>query len=268
MSIIETTKTTTTTTDILISGNQQQLLNELIAKRKGKVISINPRIESINKRTVRAIKDKENFITKTGEFRYTNNKPVKAGIPYHIHYTSVLEEFYMTEYEHEPKKSKIIYPNDIKTNFQYYNNLNKQEPLKLKGERIKPSDQNYLKGFFVRHFAKKANELQSPPFEINVKNFDESSLYVYVKLKWYLLGSEEKVYLKNSREILKASKTISNIGKILPKMQYYRYDRSLDPDELIKERLGIRGASETTGTTTTTTTTTTETFEGSNGGVY
>ena len=49
-------------------------------------------------------------------------------------------------------------------------------------------------------------------------------------------------------------------------MQYYRYDRSLDPDELIKERLGIRGASETTGTTTTTTTT--ETFEGSNGGVY
>ena len=41
-------------------------------------------------------------------------------------------------------------------------------------------------------------------------------------------------------------------------MQYYRYDRSLDPKELIKERLGIRG----------TTTTTTETFEESNGGAY
>ena len=123
----------------------------------------------------------------------------------------------------------------------------------MKGERIKPSDQNYLKGFFVRHFAKKANELQSPPFEVNEKNFEKSSLYVYVKLKWYLAGLEEKVYVKNSNEIIKASKTISNIGKILPKMQYYRYDRSLDPKESIKERLGIRG------------TTTTETDKESNG---
>ena len=241
-----------------------QQLDELIAKRKGKVTSISPKIESINKRTVRVIKDNNNFITKTGEFRFSDDKPVKAGIPYHIHYTSILEEFYMTEYEHKPKKSKIIYPNDIKTNFQYYNNLNKQEPLKLKGERIEPTDEDYLKSYFVRYFAKKANELQSPPFEINVKNFDKSSLYIYVSLKWYLAGSEEEVYLRNSREILKASKTISNIGKILPKMQYYRYDRSLDSKELIKERLGIRGASETTGTTTTET----GTSEGSNGGVY
>ena len=224
-----------------------QQFDELIAKRKGKVTSINPRIEGVNKRTVRTIKDEENFITKVGEFRYTNDNPVKAGIPYHIHYTSTLEEFYMTEYEHEPKKSKIIYPNDIKTNFQYYNNLNKQEPLKLKGERIKPTDQDYLNGFFVRHFAKKANELQSPPSEINVKNFDKSSLYIYVSLKWYLVGSEERVYLRNSREIIKASKTISNIGKILPKMQYYRYDRSLDSKELIKERLGIRGTTTDQG---------------------
>ena len=231
-----------------------QQLDELIVRRKGKVTSINPRIEGVNKRTVRTIKDEENFITKTGEFNFSNGKPVKAGIPYHIHYTSTLEEYYMTEYEHEPKKSKIIYPNDIKTNFQYYNNLNKQEPLKIEGERIEPTDQDYLKGFFVRYFAKKANELQSPPFEVNKKNFNKSPLYVYVKLKWYLTGSEERIYIKNSNEILKASKTISNIGKILPKMQYYRYDRSLDPKELIKERLGIRG----------TTTTTTETFEESN----
>ena len=114
-----------------------QQFDELIARRKGKVIAINPRIESINKRTTRTVKDEENFITKVGEFRFSDDRPVKAGIPYHIHYTSMLEEFYMTEYEHKPKMSKIIYPNGIKTNFQYYNILNKQEPLKLKGERIK-----------------------------------------------------------------------------------------------------------------------------------
>ena len=41
--------------DIPISGTGQQRLEELIAKRKGKVTSINPKIENINKRTVRAI---------------------------------------------------------------------------------------------------------------------------------------------------------------------------------------------------------------------
>ena len=160
----------------------------------------------------------------------------------------------MTEYEHKPKKSKIIHPTEIKTNFQYYNTLNKQIPLKIEGERIEPTDQDYLKSYFVRYFAKKANELQLPPFEINVKNFGKSPLYVYVELKWYLAGSEEGVYLRNSREIIKASKTISNIGKILPKMQYYRYDRSLDAKELVKDRLGIRETNETTTTTGTTTT--------------
>ena len=240
--------------DIPISGTGQQRLEELIAKRKGKVTSINPKIENINKRTVRAIKDEENFITKTGEFNFSNGKPVKAGIPYHIHYTSTLEEVYMTEYEHKPKKSKIIHPTEIKTNFQYYNTLNKQIPLKIEGERIEPTDQDYLKSYFVRYFAKKANELQLPPFEINVKNFGKSPLYVYVELKWYLAGSEEGVYLRNSREIIKASKTISNIGKILPKMQYYRYDRILDAKELVKDRLGIRETNETTTTTGTTTT--------------
>ena len=121
-----------------------QQFDELIARRKGKVIAINPRIESINKRTTRTVKDEENFITEVGEFRFSDDKPVKAGIPYHIHYTSMLEEFYMTEYEHKPKMSKIIYPNSIKTNFQYYNILNKQQPLKLKGERIEPTDEDYL----------------------------------------------------------------------------------------------------------------------------
>ena len=36
--------------DIPISGTGQQRLEELIAKRKGKVTSINPKIENINKR--------------------------------------------------------------------------------------------------------------------------------------------------------------------------------------------------------------------------
>ena len=241
-------------------------LNNLIEKRKGKIAETNPRIAQINKRTVRVIRDEENFITKTGEFNFSNGKPVKAEIPYHIHYTSALEEVYMTEYEHKPKLSKIIYPTDIKTNFQYYNNLNKQSSLKLEGERVQPTDIDYSNGSYVRYFAKQANDERAPTFEISKEKMMNSSLYIYVRLTWYLSGEETKVYIKNSREIIKASKTIPNIGKILSKMQYYRYDRSLDPKESIKERLGIRG------TTTTETFKESKTFEEthgeSNGGAY
>ena len=237
-------------------------LNNLIEKRKDKIAEINPRIAQINKRTVRVIRDEENFITKTGEFNFSNGKPVKAEIPYHIHYTSALEEVYMTEYGHKPKLSKIIYPTDIKTNFQYYNDLNKQSPLKLEGERVQPTDIDYSNGSYIRYFAKQANDERAPTFEISKEKMMKSSLYIYVRLIWYLSGEETKVYIKNSREIIKASETIPNIGKILPKMQYYRYDRSLDPKELIKERLGIRG------TTTTTTKTFEESNEDSNGSEY
>ena len=95
-----------------------------------------------------------------------------------------------------------------------------------------------------------------------------SSLYIYVRLTWYLSGEETKVYIKNSREIIKASKTIPNIGKILPKMQYYRYDRSLDPKELIKERLGIRGSTETDKESNGESKTFEESNGESNGGAY
>ena len=168
-------------------------LNNLIEKRKGKIAETNPRIAQINKRTVRVIRDEENFITKTGEFNFSNGKPVKAEIPYHIHYTSALEEVYMTEYEHKPKLSKIIYPTDIKTNFQYYNNLNKQSPLKLEGERVQPTDIDYSNGSYVRYFAKQANDERAPAFEISKEKMMNSSLYIYVRLTWYLSGEETKV---------------------------------------------------------------------------
>ena len=65
-----------------------QDLEELILKNKEEKEPFDNRISVINKRSTRALRDEENYITKVGEFEYTDGSPVKANTPYHIHYTS------------------------------------------------------------------------------------------------------------------------------------------------------------------------------------
>ena len=236
-----------------------QELDELISKSKEKKAVYDGRIASINKRTSRALRDEENYITKVGEFKYEDGAPVKANVPYHIHYTTLLEEVYMTEHHHKAKMSKIIVPLKIKTNFQYYNSLNKQVPLKIKGSMVNPTTADYQKGFYTRYFAKNASDEHSSPFEVNLKNYLKSALYTYIQVKWHLSGPEESVYVRNANEIQKAQKTISNIDKILPRMQFYRYDKSLNPKQLSEQKLGIFVPVGEGGTSTESTTTQTQT---------
>ena len=216
-----------------------QDLEELILKNKEEKEPFDNRISIINKRTTRALRDEENYITKTGEFEFTDGSPVKANTPYHIHYTSLLEEVYMTEHFHKAQMSKIIVPVEMKTTFQYYNSLNKQTPLKIRGEYVTPTFANYGVGSYTRYFASNSSDENSSPFEISQNNFNTSPLYNYVSIKWHLSGPEESVYAKNANEIEKAKLVIPNIDRILPRLQFYRYDLSLSPKELTMQKLGL-----------------------------
>ena len=104
---------------------------------------------------------------------------------------------------------------------------------------IDPTFADYQRGFYTRYFAKNASDEHSSPFEVDLKNYLKSALYTFVQVKWHLSGPEESVYVRNANEIQKAQKTISNIDKILPRMQFYRYDRSLNPKQLSEQKLGI-----------------------------
>jgi len=229
-----------------------QQLDKLIAERKGKGPRVNPQIKAINERTVRVLRDTENFNSKEGEFRYEDGKPVKVGVPYHIHYTSDMSEVYMTEHEHVAEISRIIYPNGIKTDFQYYNTLNKQESLKIEGQQSIPNDKAYQRGFYFRYFARQANDDGSPPFEIHVSDYEKSSLYVYARVKFYISGDENNVAVKNRAQLLSASTKVPGLSKAVYPLQHYRYDRNLSPNDTIKERLGIYESTAVVSTRTTT----------------
>ena len=220
------------------TGNLQQVnleLKRLLDAREDKLPLINQTILDIHKKTDRKV---ENQIAQKNEFYGVGGKLIKEGTLYHIHYTKDLNEYYMTNAKHEAT-SKLINRIDLtKSDFSYYNNLNKQTPLILKGTTTTPTIEDYNNGFVVRYFAKKANETLSPVFEVSSQDFESSPLYNYVSLDWYIKGNKSSVLKRNRREVYIASFEIPNVNKILPDFQYFKSDVNLSPKQTVLERLG------------------------------
>ena len=206
-------------------------LKRLFEARENKLPLVNPIVAAINQLTVRAVK---NQITKANEFYYENGKMVKGGRDYHIHYTSDLGEYFMTGPEHNPL-SKLIFPlaYDI-SQFNYYNTLNQQSPLKLISNTTIPTEEDYKKGSYKRYFAKQANDKNQPTFEVSKQDFQSSPLYNYVSLRWYIAGNKNYVYAQNLREIRIAS---NGINRILTPFQFYRFEENLSDADLLRRRL-------------------------------
>tara|TARA_R110001592_G_scaffold290056_1_gene559168 strand:- start:182 stop:772 length:591 start_codon:yes stop_codon:yes gene_type:complete len=152
----------------------------------------------------------------------------------------------MTGGEHN-ERTKLIFRNDVAdSDTDYYNILNKQTSLFLKSNVTLPTEDDYNSNKVTRHFAKKTNDFSSPAFEISADDVNSSPLYKYVSLEWYIKGDKDKVSDINKGNVLIASQTIPNIGKLLPDFQYYRTDKVLNPRELVMSRLNISEEQNTT----------------------
>ena len=213
-------------------------LNKIFQQRKNKLPLVNPTINAINNATERAVK---NLIAKKNEFYYSNRKIVKAGTSYHTHYTSQLTQHFMTGAEHS-SLSKLIYPTkrDV-SQFTYYNSLNKQSPLKLNSRVTIPTEDDYNNGTYTRYFAKQANDKNEPSFEIRKSNFASSPLYNYITVNWSISGNKNSVYVRNIREINRASRSIPNIKKILTPFQFYRFKENLSVADRLANMMDLSG---------------------------
>ena len=63
-------------------------LQKLIDIKKGKTTYVNPLVARVNQNTTRVVKGLK---TRSGEFVYNDDKPVKEDTQYHIHYTKDLK---------------------------------------------------------------------------------------------------------------------------------------------------------------------------------
>jgi len=239
-------------------------LKRLLEKRANKLPRIAPSVAAIHNKTERVEKDQvageKEFYTKRGKY-------FPKGDLYHIHYTKDLEVYYMTGGEHYPQTQVIFKTHIEDDDFQYYNTLNKQETMVLKSTVTPPTEEDYKGNQITRYFVKKANEDSSPVFEISEDDFETSPLYIYVSLTWYIRGTKSRVLKMNMHEINVASKTIPNVGKLLPHYQYYRSNKKIGTVDEIRARLGISTEESTAAATTTTQTQTTTTQTGPPPGV-
>ena len=161
--------------DKIASLGNMSKFQKLIASRTNGKTYVNPRIENIQRESVRTVSD--SMKTKLREFTYEDGKFVKPDLHYHIHYTKDLEEHYMTGVAHNPK-SKLIFPINLSV-FSTYNSLNKQAPMHIEPTFRELTEGDYSAGVITRYFARKSNQIMSSPFEISSKQFGISPLYVY-----------------------------------------------------------------------------------------
>jgi len=217
-------------------------LNKIIAKRMGGRFYRDPRINNILRQTTRTIsKGRRKLLqTKLQEFLYVDGKFVKPGILYHIHYTKDLEEHYMTGWKHS-LESKLIFPIKL-SDYSTYNSLNKQSPMHIKPVFREITEKDYSRGVITRYFARKSNQIMSPPFEISSKELNTSPLYVYTSFPWRIAGNKEIVSKLNTKAIRKAVRDIPNIDKLLNPFQFYRGNTTLDKlnKEEILNRLDVK----------------------------
>ena len=137
-------------------------LRRLLEARKMKINILDSDVADIRSRTDRMVTGK---IAKPLEFMYSDGKPVKSGTSYHIHYTTEVEEYFMTGDTHS-FTTRLIYPISPITEFGIFDILNHQEPLTLKVDTVYPTKKDYEKGRYFRYFARKANDKKSSGFEI------------------------------------------------------------------------------------------------------
>ena len=209
-------------------------IREIFDSRIARIENLDLEISEVVRKTEREV---GGFVTKKREFVYKDASFVKSGQDYHIHYTSDNEEYFMSGVSHN-KMSRLIFPiNKRKTNYGYYNRLNKQSQLYIESQATTPTDEDYSNGSFTRYFAQKANEKDSPVFEVSVDDYTSSTLYEYVSLTWYISGDRIEVYRANSLEVFRAQETLPNINRILTPFQYYRFSENLTNLERIRNKL-------------------------------
>lgn len=84
-----------------------------------------------------------------------------------------------------------------------------------------PKENDYVRGYIVRYFVQKANDLNSIIYEVSKNRYSSiqtSDLYTNISLDWRITGTPEEIKKSNSASLTIASKTIPKIALYLPNL--------------------------------------------------
>ena len=164
------------------------------------------------------------LLAKKSNFVYADNGSI---VPENKTYST----YYLTD------KSKLYFTNLITSNYvrqlirvKDFDLYEQYTFIKSTNRETYPSnitpditDKDYTKGFVIRYFVKKANDINAQVFEISKSDFNKNlTLYDKIKLNWIILGIKEEVLLGNLKTMDFKEKQFKGISKILFPLQYWR----------------------------------------------
>lgn len=84
-----------------------------------------------------------------------------------------------------------------------------------------PTDFDYKRGYMIRYFLQKANDIDSPIYEVKqsaMMKYANNPFYIVVSLDWRLVGTKEEIKQSNSSSIKLASNKMAKIALYLPNL--------------------------------------------------
>ena len=166
----------------------------------------------------------QGLITKKSEFIYADSESrVPVNKTYSAYYLTDKNKLYFTNLITSKYVRQLFKVKDFDLYEQY--TFIKSTNRETYPSNITPdiTDKDYTKGFVIRYFVKKANDINAQVFEISKSDFNKNlTLYDKIKLNWIILGIKEEVLLGNLKTMDFKEKQFKGISKILFPLQYWR----------------------------------------------
>jgi len=84
-----------------------------------------------------------------------------------------------------------------------------------------PTDKDYNRGYMLRYFAQKSNDVNSIIYEIDSKQYTKlqfSDFHIVVSLDWRITGEVNEIKKSNSASVRIASQKIPKLSLYLPNL--------------------------------------------------
>jgi hypothetical protein len=166
----------------------------------------------------------QGLLTKKSNFVYADNGSiVPENKTYSVYYVTDKSKLYFTNLITSNYARQLIRVKDFDLYEQYTTIKSTNREIYPSNITLDVTDKDYTKGFVVRYFVKKANDINAQIFEISKADFNKNlTLYDKTKFNWIISGVKEDVLLGNLKTIKLKARQFKGIGKILSPLQYWR----------------------------------------------
>jgi hypothetical protein len=158
------------------------------------------------------------FITGEGEFIFNHTQGgVPAGTRYAIYYTLDKSEQFIAE------DDRLLLPIEPRTVYGRYAEVKSLTRENYPEEfRPTPTKNDYDRGTVKRYFARKANDIKAPIFEIDEQDAGDTGLFITTSFDWIISGEKLEAIVSNLQTMIFHNEILPGIHKILTPLEYWK----------------------------------------------